>query len=567
MNRVKNTACFLLLSALLAAGCAGPRRFSADTPEKTGPDPRAVDLFIDGVISDAEGNFASALLSYNEALLYDWKAPALNRNIGKDYLWLGREESAFLMLKRAVLLDPKDLESRGLIARLLLQKGNLAESEKEYRIILRVDSASTEAYSQLAIIALRRNEPAKAVDLYRKVIAHSRDFDSRMYWGLAELYMGQNRFQEADSVFRRLVLIDSSEATGYLGLGTVREATRDTAGAVAFYRKALDLDPELKEARERLGGLYSESGRTDLALSLSREAVSLDSTDMPSWLTIGDLQRQSGDSASAMETFRAAAVRFPDAWQPHLSLGRLLLDGGRNREAFGEFSKVAGMSEKNFLGLFLGGVALLQMDSTSESLPWFRDALEINPEEPMANFYLGNAFLQLNRSEEALPFLTRALKGRPDWVGAMSSLAGAYENLKSYALADTFYTRALRLEPDNATVLNNYGYSLTVRGIRLQEALEMTRKAVEKEPENGAFLDTMGWIYFNLGDYPQALEFIEKAYGLRKDSPDVIEHLGDVYDKLGRKDDAAAMWEKALEHRKDDPGLLKKLGRVPEPAS
>jgi Flp pilus assembly protein TadD len=166
--------------------------------------------------------------------------------------------------------------------------------------------------------------------------------------------------------------------------------------------------------------------------------------------------------------------------------------------------------------------------------------------------------------QEAIPFLNRALQGRPDWVGAMSSLAGAYESLKSFALADTLYTQALRLEPGNATVLNNYGYSLTERGIRLDEALEMSRKAIETEPENGAFLDTMGWIFFRLGEYEKALPLIEKAYGMRSDSPEVIEHLGDVYDKLGRKEDAARMWEKALEYRKGNPGLLKKLGRIPE---
>jgi tetratricopeptide (TPR) repeat protein len=213
----------------------------------------------------------------------------------------------------------------------------------------------------------------------------------------------------------------------------------------------------------------------------------------------------------------------------------------------------------------MGGIALVHQDSLERSIPWLEGALEVNPKDPLGNYYLGNALNQLNRAEQAVPHLVAAIQGRPQWVSALSALAGSYESLKQYTLADSFYTAALALDPENALVLNNYGYSLSERGIRLEEAASMARKAIDKDPGNGAYLDTMGWIYYKMGDFGQALSFIEKAYGLRPKSADVVEHLGDVYNKLERRDEAVKYWERALELNPGNAGLLHKLGRpVPE---
>jgi tetratricopeptide (TPR) repeat protein len=289
-----------------------------------------------------------------------------------------------------------------------------------------------------------------------------------------------------------------------------------------------------------------------------------DSTEMSNWLSIGDLFRQKGDTAEAVESFRRAQDRFPKQWQPVLSLGRVLMDSGKNREAFGQFKKVIELSPRNFWGLLMGGISLVQQDSLRESLPWLEQALELNPEDALGNYYAGTVLSQLGRPEEAVPRLRMALKTRTDWVSAIAARAGAYENLKAFSTADSFYTAAIKIDSTNALVLNNYGYSLSVRGVRLEEAAAMARKAIAKDPENGAYLDTMGWILFRMGDYGNARPFLEQAFRLRGNSADVIEHLGDLYDRLQMKEEAKKMWEQALELNGSNTGLLKKLGRVPE---
>ena len=102
--------------------------------------------------------------------------------------------------------------------------------------------------------------------------------------------------------------------------------------------------------------------------------------------------------------------------------------------------------------------------------------------------------------------------------------------------------------------LNYLGYMLADKGIRLPEALKMIRKAVELEPMNGAYLDSLGWVYFKLGQYELAEDNLRQAVERDQTDPTVHDHLGDLYEKTGRIRLAAAQWELSLaEYSKSAP--------------
>ena len=109
--------------------------------------------------------------------------------------------------------------------------------------------------------------------------------------------------------------------------------------------------------------------------------------------------------------------------------------------------------------------------------------------------------------------------------------------------AERYFRQVLDLDSSNATALNYMGYMLADRGIRLQEALKLIRKAVEQEPMNGAYLDSLGWAYFKLGEYELAEENLRKAVERTQSDPTVHMHLGDLYEKTGRIRLAAAQWQ------------------------
>jgi len=120
------------------------------------------------------------------------------------------------------------------------------------------------------------------------------------------------------------------------------------------------------------------------------------------------------------------------------------------------------------------------------------------------------------------------------------------ERQKHYEPAEQSFRQALDLDPNSSMTMNYLGYMLADKGSRLTEALGLIRKAVELEPMNGAYLDSLGWVYFKLGQYELAEENLRQAVERDQTDPTVHDHLGDLYEKTGRIRLAAAQWELSL---------------------
>jgi Tfp pilus assembly protein PilF len=129
----------------------------------------------------------------------------------------------------------------------------------------------------------------------------------------------------------------------------------------------------------------------------------------------------------------------------------------------------------------------------------------------------------------------------------LSTLALIYDALKRWNDSDRLYEAALKVDANNHLLLNNYGYSLSVRGEQLPRALEMSKKALEQQPKNPSYLDTMGWVYFRLGNFDEAKKYIQDAINAGDASAEVNEHMGDVYFKLNDTAKAMEFWKKAVE--------------------
>jgi tetratricopeptide (TPR) repeat protein len=120
------------------------------------------------------------------------------------------------------------------------------------------------------------------------------------------------------------------------------------------------------------------------------------------------------------------------------------------------------------------------------------------------------------------------------------------ERQKHFEPAEQLFRQVLDLDPSNSMTLNYYGYMLADKSVRLPEALKLIRKAVDLEPMNGAFLDSLGWVYFKMGQYELAEDNLRKAVERDQTDPTVHEHMGDLYEKTGRIRQAAAQWERSL---------------------
>ncbi len=134
---------------------------------------------------------------------------------------------------------------------------------------------------------------------------------------------------------------------------------------------------------------------------------------------------------------------------------------------------------------------------------------------------------------------------------AVDDLVGAEADLR----------RILSVDPDNSQALNALGYTLADRTDRQIEALGYIERALALAPEEGAILDSMGWVLYRLGKPDEALEYLERAFELAKDA-EIAAHYGEVLWVLGREDEAKAIWKQAMETTPDDPVLQETVQRL-----
>ena len=163
---------------------------------------------------------------------------------------------------------------------------------------------------------------------------------------------------------------------------------------------------------------------------------------------------------------------------------------------------------------------------------------------------LGNILRSHERYADARDAYSRAIALLPkptkdNWT-LYYSRGVCHERLKDWPAAEADLKRALALSPEESVVLNYLGYSWVDQGMHLKTAMDYIRKAVKLKPEDGYYVDSLGWAYFRLGNLPAAVEQLERAVELRPDDPIINDHLGDAYWRVGRMLEAKYQWQQSL---------------------
>jgi tetratricopeptide (TPR) repeat protein len=182
------------------------------------------------------------------------------------------------------------------------------------------------------------------------------------------------------------------------------------------------------------------------------------------------------------------------------------------------------------------------------------------PQDFRLNYLSGNSFYRLGDNRMAMPYLEKALEISPSDLNVISNLGLVYDDLKMNDACDRLYEQAFKYHPENILLLNNYAYHLAERGEKLKEALEMSKKTIEKEPNNSSYLDTYGWILYKLKDYKNAAIYIEKAVRQGPNAT-LYDHLGDIYEGMGENVKALKNWNLALQLEPDNETIKKKVDK------
>jgi tetratricopeptide (TPR) repeat protein len=542
-NALRETA-VVALTMFTFLSCAGVKETSHETPSPKGteafqqPTQRnrdaAIQHFIDGSIYDLKEDFARAALEYQDALRFDQDA-AIYFALSKDYSNLGKHYLAAENGKEAVRLDPQNIIYRENLAQVYLLAHEIDSAIVQYQGILDIDSTSTRALYGLARLYQQRAKPLEAITYYKKIIDQiGPEWDVLLQ--LTQLYESLQRY---------------SDATG-------------------TYQQMLGLDPGNLDLRKRLIETYLRAGMPDSALARLDELLDIDRKNPDIQVLMGDIYLQKDETPKALEYYDAVINQDSVAIETKLHIPEVLLERSQKDSTLVGYARpmLEGIKKdwpNDWRPYWYLGFVGFSTRSDSFALANFRKVTELNPGNANAWYYVGTIYFRMGENDSAATTLERSVDINPRNVDYLGALALTYDSMKRYVDSDRTYEQALKIDAHSHIILNNYSYSLAERGVQLERALHMAEEAVDKQPENSSYLDTIGWVYFRLGRYEKAKDYIEKAVQLRdavgENGATLNEHLGDVFYKLDKKDKALEYWKRALEMNQKNQALKDKIER------
>jgi tetratricopeptide (TPR) repeat protein len=524
---------------------------------------KALQHFIDGSLYEMKGDYAQAILEYQDALRHD-PNHAVYFALSKSYSRLNKLALAIEAGREAVRLSPEKLDYLRNLAEVYVAAFQLDSAAAVYEEVATRDSNNIEAWFTLASLHSGR-KPLRALEIYEDITERFGD-EWDVLAQIADLNNMLGQPEKAIGALERMLVIDPGNLELKRSLAQTYVRTKQYDKALPLYADLRESDPGNLDYLGELATVHLLQKEYRKAAELFELLLARDSVTVEAKLRIGESyfsQLQSDSTLLPVATSMFERIRdlHPDDWRPYWFLGAI---GGISRDVLltiQNFKKVTELATWNPDGWVYLATTYLQHEKFEEVVRVLEEAQRYVPDDYQVNLFLGIAYSRLQRTEDAMQVLDRAARMNTKDLRALTQLALIYDTQKRHAESDSLYEAALKVEPNNHLVLNNYGYSLADRNLQLDRALDMARRAVDAQPDNPSYLDTIGWIYFRLGKYEEAESYIKKAMERGEVSAIVHEHLGDIYSMTDKKALALEQWNIALKLDENNTALRQKIER------
>ncbi len=381
---------------------------------------------------------------------------------------------------------------------------------------------------------------------------------------LAAFHLRRNDRDEAEAAARNALELDGDNVEAHRVLGLLTAALADGArnGSPARSRRFAE---EAIEHLERavdgptgatdiglqytLGRLYLRLGRSDDAVDVLGGVVEENPGSVQARLAFAQALATSGSLAGAVETLEAIVERAP---RVSAVLGQYQEQAGRYLDAADSYSTALELNPDSAELKFRRIVVLFSAGRFDDVASLSVDAAEAHPDDPRFDRLRARALFETGDPDAAYAVMLGLVASDPGDASLRLALADLYYDGDRRADAEEMLRELVRAEPTNAGALNYLGYLLAEDGRQLDEAVELVQRALELDPGNPSFQDSLGWAYYQLGQLEEAEAFLEPAAAQMPGNSVILDHLGDLRSRQGRWAEAIEAWTQALDGDGDD---------------
>ena len=553
------------------------------------------------------GRIRDAVVEAQDILKRDPNNLEARRLLGRIYLRsLGDMQSgngsqsvlklAIEQYEQIIKLQPDSMDDHLLLGRLYRLNNDLQKAEGEFKTAIRLQPGSEEAVTTLAYLYNELGDTTRATQVLAAVPDAAKS--AKLYSALGFTYEQQKQYKNAIDAYKHAIELDRDNLDAIRGLAQNLLNDGQSDAALEQYKVIADANPEDAQTYVRIAEIYRKQGKYDTALENLKKAETMvqDSIEVPYNISaIYQAQGRFEEAAQVMKDLlkkseKADPSTYTQAEKGNRTvflerLGTVYRDQGNNQAAIDVFRQMIALggednAERGYQQIIdtwreakEWQKATDAAKEASQKLPNSRDMkmvlaaqqadmgnpdpalksvqslLKGSPDDRIVYITLAQMNTRLKRYPEAEQALDKAeqLATKQDDKEYVWFLRGStYERQKRYAEAEVQFKKVIASDPQHAMALNYLGYMLADQNMKLDEAFSYIKRALDIDPTNGAYLDSIGWAYFRLGKFEMAEESLVKAAQKINTDPTVHDHLGDLYQKTGRLKQAAQNWERAL---------------------
>ena len=525
------------------------------------PDQEVLRRYLSGRLLEEQGARAEALDEYFRALVLDPQAIDIARRISEVAGQMGDPGRSLEFAERALKIDPQDPRSLWLRGTALLNMGREREALEPLQSAAEMDSERVEYFRTLARAGERLDRFDIVLRCYQRVIWLD-DEDGEAWFQLAAARARLGRFGAADTALAVAVSLNPLRPGLFFLKGWISESLGRLDQAGREYRQHLEIHPDDQGTRRRLIYLLARQKRFRDA---AREAGILSgdrSDDLEARHMHAELLFEGGQEGEGMKLLDQLKRERPlDLDVVSIRVG-IMARHGRGKAAVEEAERWLSAHPEELRSLLLAARARELNGDLEQAANHLTAAVAQAPDSIAPRVLLAKVRESARQLPEAEKIWSQAVSRFPRQNGLAFDLALCREKLGDLEGAERAVRDVLDREPDNATALNFLGYLFADHNRKLDEAVVLIQKALVFDPENGAYLDSLGWAYYRLGRLAEARTALERAIQRSGGDPVIHEHLGDVYKDLQLKELARDQYRLSLSSDGDNGRVREKLSRI-----
>lgn len=482
-----------------------------------------------------------------------------------SFIFLGRlqraannVDAAGRAFEKALDLAPDDEDALVGLASVYADRGD-AQGAAELFQKAAEKNPSAAGWARLAASYEQMREFGLAAETIRKALAMDPMNAPELRKALAQDLLNANEFEEAVDAYEAVAADDPMDPESWLRISQLQQQLGNLAKAREAADKSVAIDPENVEIAFNNVTLLQNEGRPKEAIQSLKKV--LEATSKRTYTAqqrgsriallerLAVMYRMQDQPADAVAAYREI-VQLDPATEARVSAE--IVDSLRGGKKLAEAQTEADAAVKKFPNERMVRIAKASLDADmGKAEQAVNDIRKLMDGQDDRSLYLIIAELwekgrKWDEAGKALDAAEKLTQDPGEQLNIWFMRGAMYEKMKNVPLAEAEFRKVLGVVPDHTAALNYLGYMLTDRNLRLNEALGLIEKALVKEPNNGAYLDSLGWVYFRMGRYADAEKNLKRAVELSPGDPTMYDHYADALVQQKKVAEAVTNWEESL---------------------